>query len=165
MKGRYPGVTMTYTSLLPGASSLALLSALSPEAKRRLKWMDHYRKTGNAAQTARYFGISRKTFYAWKKRYNSRYLPSLEERSRRPKRTRQGEISRSPGVPHPCPAQEAHPLRQDEAQGALRRRTRYPRFLMEDSAGDREARVVLSPRRNREDEEETEDKPTQKAHY
>jgi putative transposase len=37
---------------------------LSPEAKRRLAWFDHYRKSKNVAKTCRHFGISRKTFYA-----------------------------------------------------------------------------------------------------
>lgn len=94
MNGRYNGVTMTISSLMPGARSLALLPTLSPGAKKRLAWMDYYRKTGNAAKTCRHFGIARKTFYAWKKRYNPRYLPSLEEASRKPKTTRSWEVSR-----------------------------------------------------------------------
>ena len=56
--------------------------------------MDYYRTSGNAAQTCRYFGISRKTFYDWKRRYNPFRLESLEEKSRRPKNTRQWEVSR-----------------------------------------------------------------------
>ena len=49
-------------------------------AKQRLKWMDYYRDHGeNAALTCRYFGISRQTFYRWKRRYNPRDLTSLEE--------------------------------------------------------------------------------------
>ena len=38
--------------------------------------------------TCRYFGISRQTFYRWKKRYNPRDLTSLEERSHKPKHLR-----------------------------------------------------------------------------
>lgn len=90
----YTGKNMRHITIMPGASSLARLPNLSREAKRRLKWFDHYRKNGNASLTARYFGISRKTFYYWKKRYNPYYLESLEERSRRPRKTRDWEVSR-----------------------------------------------------------------------
>jgi len=85
---------MNLTYILPGAISLASTPELSPEARKRLKWMDHYRKCGNVLQTCRYFGIAPKTFYVWKKRYNPYRLESLEERGRRPKRTRQWEVNR-----------------------------------------------------------------------
>ena len=85
---------MTVKYILPGVSKLASLPNLSKEAKKRLKWFDYYRKTDNIAQTCRYFGISRKTFYHWKQRYNPYYLESLEERSRRPKNTRTWEVRR-----------------------------------------------------------------------
>lgn len=62
---------------------------LSREARKRLKWFDHYRAHGNASLTCRYFGISRQTFYRWKRRYRPHYLPSLENRSCVPKRRRQ----------------------------------------------------------------------------
>lgn len=57
-------------------------------------WMDYYRQCDNVSQTARHFGISRQSFYKWKRRYNPYHLESLEEKSRRPKRTRQWEVSR-----------------------------------------------------------------------
>jgi len=85
---------MTYSSILPGAASLARLPVLSKEAKQRLAWMDHYRKSGNAALTCRYFGISRQCFHKWRQRYDPHRLSSLEERSRRPRRTRRWEVSR-----------------------------------------------------------------------
>lgn len=94
MKGRYNGVTMTQTSILPGAISLASIPVLSKEAKQRLRWFDYYRNCNNAAKTCRYFGISRKTFYFWKKRYNPYHLESLEEKSKKPKNTRKWEVSR-----------------------------------------------------------------------
>ena len=96
-QGRYNGAYMhyTYTYLHKGFYSLATLPRLSPEARKRLKWFDYYRKCQNAAQTCRYFGISRKTFYLWKKRYQPYHLESLEEQSRRPKRTRHWEVSRN----------------------------------------------------------------------
>jgi len=87
-------MNLTQIYRLGAFQSLASLPQLSPEARKRLKWMDYYHKTKNVAKTCRYFGIARKTFYVWKRRYNPHHLESLEEKSRRPKRTRQWEISR-----------------------------------------------------------------------
>jgi len=80
---------------LPGYKKLCHpLPNLSQEAKLRLKWMDYYRNHGNnASLTCRHFGISRKTFYKWLKRYNPNHLASLESQSRAPKRRRQREIT------------------------------------------------------------------------
>jgi transposase InsO family protein len=62
---------------------------LSREAQRRLAWFDHYRvHGGNAALTCRYFGISRQTFYRWKRRYDPQDLGTLEDGSHRPHRRR-----------------------------------------------------------------------------
>jgi transposase InsO family protein len=93
-QGRYNGVYMSLTHVLPGAASLASLPILSKEARKRLQWMDYYKKCQNASLTCRYFGISRKTFHQWKKRYDPYRLESLEAKSRRPKRTRQWQVSR-----------------------------------------------------------------------
>jgi transposase InsO family protein len=76
------------------ALHLASLPHLSASAKRRLKWMDYHRQCGNISQTCRYFGISRKTFHHWKKRYQPFHLESLEEKSRRPKNLRTWEVRR-----------------------------------------------------------------------
>src|SRR3989304_539473 len=74
----------------PGALRLAGLGReLSPNARRRLKWMDYYQSHGrNARLACRHFDISPQTFYRWLRRYNPRDLATLEERSRRPRRTR-----------------------------------------------------------------------------
>jgi len=62
---------------------------LSREARKRLQWFDHYEAQGrNAALTCRYFGVSRQTFYRWKRRYDPRALSSLQDRSHRPRRRR-----------------------------------------------------------------------------
>lgn len=62
---------------------------LSRAARARLAWMDFYRaRGGNAALTCRHFGISRQTFYRWKRRYDPKDLTSLEDRSHRPRRLR-----------------------------------------------------------------------------
>ena len=58
---------------------------LSREARERLAWMDCYRECGNVSLVCRKFGIARKSFYRWRKRYNPWDLTSLESFSRRPK--------------------------------------------------------------------------------
>ena len=40
--------------------------------------------TGNVAQTCRYYGITRQTFYRWLRRYEEKGLEGLRDRSRRP---------------------------------------------------------------------------------
>lgn len=78
-----------YGVIVPGVAGLARLSAgLTPQARQRVRWFDYYSKCGNVSRTCRYYGISRKTFYQWKKRYLKYYLPSLENNSRRPKHLR-----------------------------------------------------------------------------
>ena len=63
---------------------------LSREAQKRLAWFDYYQTHGrNAALTCRYFGISRQTFYRWKRRYDPHNLRTLEDGSHRPHRRRQ----------------------------------------------------------------------------
>ena len=53
----------------PGSKVIGRVQGISRLAKARLKWLDHYRGHGeNAALTCRYFGISRQTFYRWKRR-------------------------------------------------------------------------------------------------
>jgi transposase InsO family protein len=61
---------------------------MSKEARARLRWMDHYRKSGNARLTCRHFAISPTTFYRWLKRFMKAGLRGLENRSRAPKRRR-----------------------------------------------------------------------------
>lgn len=90
---RYNGVNMNITHIMPGALRLASIPLLSPEAKQRLKWFDYHRKCQNVAKTCRYFGIPRKTFYYWQKRYNKWRLESLEARDTAPKAKRQREIT------------------------------------------------------------------------
>jgi transposase InsO family protein len=110
-KSRYNGSTMnTYGAILPGATRLAHLPVrLSRAARQRVKWFD-YARCGNIAQTCRYFGISRKTFHKWKKRYSPYHLSSLQDRPRTPKRFRTSRV--------PC-----------EAVALVKQlRTRYPYY-------------------------------------
>lgn len=67
-------------------------SNLSKEGLMRLGWFDYYlNHHKNASLTCRYFGISRDTFYTWKRRFNPRYLQSLEfdSKTRRPHHVRE----------------------------------------------------------------------------
>ena len=68
---------------------------LSKGAGLRLQWMDYYKAhEENAALTCRHFGISRQTFYRWKRRYDPHHLASLEDHSHRPKKLRRPTWSR-----------------------------------------------------------------------
>lgn len=67
-------------------------SNLSKDALRRLEWFDFYNTHNeNASLTCRHYGISRDTFYLWKKRFNPRVLQSLEfdTKTRRPRKVRE----------------------------------------------------------------------------
>ena len=66
---------------------------LSQQAKLRLKWFDYYHQCHNTSLTCRYFGISRKTFYKWRKVYDKHNLATLEDRCRAPIKRRKPEIS------------------------------------------------------------------------
>ena len=68
-------------------------SDISAEAKKRLAWFDYHRKSKNVAKTCRHFGISRKTFYAWRKRYQPHRLASLESNDSTPHQKRRREIT------------------------------------------------------------------------
>lgn len=93
MKGRYTGVYMKAHKILPGAKTLSRILDISPEAKRRLKWMDWYQAHGrNARLTCRHFAISPDTFYRWKKRFKPGCLKTLESLSTKPKTFRKSTI-------------------------------------------------------------------------
>ena len=96
-KSRYNGAMMNlYGAVLPGAVGLARIPVkLSKEARTRVKWFDYHEKCGNVPQTCRHFGIARKTFHKWAKRYHKYYLPSLENISHRPQRFRKSKIPRA----------------------------------------------------------------------
>ena len=78
------------TRRIPRARYLARAAKeVSRAARQRLRWMDHYASQGrNAALTCRYFGISRQTFYRWRRRYDPQDLSRLEDGSHRPHRCR-----------------------------------------------------------------------------
>ena len=105
--------TTTYGSLIPGSEyirDLVRQGTIPPEAVKKLRWMDHYAKNRNARLTCRHFGISPKTFYRWKNRFDPDDLTTLEEESRRPRHVRQ---PRTPAV---------------IVEAILELRTQYPRW-------------------------------------
>ena len=107
------GPASKYGLIIPKASyitSLVRQGTISREAKKRLQWMDHYHKHGNARFTCRHFGISPQTFYRWKNRFDPYDLTTLEEHSRKPHRVREPETP-------------------EDIQERIRKlRTRYPRW-------------------------------------
>src|SRR5579859_1845193 len=65
---------------------------LSKDAQKRLLWFDYYLSHNrNASLTCRYFGISRDSFYRWKKRFNPKQFRTLQfdTQTRRPKKVRE----------------------------------------------------------------------------
>lgn len=79
---------------MPGALAIARIPHLSHEAKQRVKWFDYYHTHHDISKTCRYFGISRKTFHKWKRRYSKYQLTTLESRSRKPNKFRSSRIPR-----------------------------------------------------------------------
>ena len=67
---------------------------LSKEGKQRLEWIKKKRQWDNVSKVCRYFGISRKTFYKWYRRYKIFGLMGLETPSKAPHKRRQVEITR-----------------------------------------------------------------------
>jgi len=80
--------------ILPGAKTLSRILDISPEAKRRLRWLEWWEAHGrNTRLTCRHFGISPDTFYRWKKRYKPGYLKTLESLSCKPHSFKRSNIS------------------------------------------------------------------------
>ena len=69
---------------------------LSLKAQAKLEWIIFYFSYGeqNAKQTAFHFGISRKTFHKWLRRFEEKNLRSLEEHSREPAKKRDWLVTR-----------------------------------------------------------------------
>ena len=100
-----------YGSVIPGSGRLAKIPELSKQARQRLQWFRYYQSHGrNASLTCRHFGISRQTFYRWKRRYDREGARGLEDRPRHPKRVRQ------------------HTWSWEVEQEVLRLRQKYPRW-------------------------------------
>ncbi len=76
---------------------VAKLARLSREASLRLEWIIFYYQVAgeNATATCRHFGIPRKSFYKWLKRFqrSQENVKVLEDRSRAPHNKRQWEVT------------------------------------------------------------------------
>ena len=82
-----------YGSILPGAitiaRSAALTDKLTERAKFKIKVLDWHREHGNnVSLTARHFGLGRASVHRWIKRLKHYGPIGLNEKSRKPKRTR-----------------------------------------------------------------------------
>src|SRR5579872_4983838 len=73
---------------------IAELLKLSRAAKGRLEWMIFAEKNNkDVSLTARHFGIARKTYYKWAKRFEQKFLKGLEDESRAPIRVRRRQYT------------------------------------------------------------------------
>ena len=82
-----------YGSVLPGARSIALgawrTDCLTEQAKHRIRVFDWWRAHGkNVSLTARHFGIERRTFQRWLRRFEKAGAVGLNEYSKKPKSPR-----------------------------------------------------------------------------
>ena len=68
---------------------------LSDKAQLKLEWIIFYHTRGNknATDTAKHFGVTRKTIHKWLVRFDEKSLSTLEEESRAPDNTRKREIN------------------------------------------------------------------------
>src|SRR3972149_5006754 len=74
---------------IPKAVSSVRCLELSKEAKHRVRIREWYAAHGeNASLTCRHFGISRDTFYRWRRRFEEFGPGGLEDGSQRPKNGR-----------------------------------------------------------------------------
>ncbi len=75
----------------------SLAAEISFEAQTRLEWVIFYETVGkrDATATAKYFGVSRKTFHKWFKAFKDsrQQVASLANHSRRPKSFRKWEVT------------------------------------------------------------------------
>jgi len=82
------GTSLTLGRIVPyPLKPLSSIKELSREAKVRLKFLE-FSQDHSVSLTSRHFGISRSTFYRWRRRYNPKNLQSLEDRPKTPKRVR-----------------------------------------------------------------------------
>jgi transposase len=99
----FPAAASEYQNRTDNSPDSTQNSSLHP----RLAWMMCYQETGSAQEVCKRFGISRKTFYKWLKRFreSSGCSTSLGDRSRRPHH-----------FPRATPPEEVELLKQAKAQ-------------------------------------------------
>lgn len=90
---RYSGCTLYTGKIIEPRGKIFVIYDLSEDGAKRLKWLDYYNHHGrNARLTCRYFGISPRTFYKAKQRFEIYGYRGLNSKSRRPKRFRKSKI-------------------------------------------------------------------------
>ena len=65
------------------------MSQFDREVRRRLSVLAHARQTGNVSKTCRFFGISRDTYYEWRRAHRTGGVAALHPRKRGPNASRQ----------------------------------------------------------------------------
>ena len=76
---------IVYTSGPPSEGEPMTERERDRNAARRLAILRHAREvTGNVSRTCRYYGITRRAYYTWLRRYEELGLEGLRDRSRRP---------------------------------------------------------------------------------
>ena len=95
MNKRFPFSDFSKESVYTRWRLLAKYYELTDEARHRLEWLIFYYTVGkkNIKYTSSYFGISRKTFHKWLKRFDPFKITSLEEKSRAPRRKRAWQVT------------------------------------------------------------------------
>lgn len=93
MKQKTGVPTQTFGTIIPHVWKIAKIVKLSKEGQKRLKWIDHYLRKKNVAETCRHFDIQRCLFYKWFNRYKKLGVKGLETKSRRPLNVRHREIA------------------------------------------------------------------------
>ena len=84
------GSSTIYGTILPNNQALSRIRSvqLSKETKHRLKIIEYYLDCRNVNLTCRHYGICRSYFYKWYRRYNPKYINSLESKSTKPHNVR-----------------------------------------------------------------------------
>jgi hypothetical protein len=98
------------------------------QVAHRLSIIRHVEEvSGNVAQTCRYYGISRPTFYKWLRRYEEIGAAGLADRSRRPHHSPNATPHRGRRQGHPPPPDlPLRPTQDRYVPQALSRRRRQP---------------------------------------
>ena len=90
---RYSGAALNTGKIIEWKGKIPVILDLSEEGKRRLKWLDYYRRHGQKARlVCRHFGISSRTFYKALNRFKKHGYKGLNDLSKRPHRFRQSKI-------------------------------------------------------------------------
>lgn len=111
---------------------VAKILKVSKQARLRLEWIIYFYEGHNVVQTARHFGISRKTFHKWWREFdidNIYSIRRLQDRSRAPYHVRQREIT---------------PLQQQRIIALRKKRIRYGKMKLAKIYKDEYGEIISS---------------------